>query len=221
MIKKAALSVAAVLLVFITGIHDHAFAKAPNAKDCIEGNAECPDLENSTSNESEPDDSAANTKVNEDNGLSIFTLIKLFFSLLIVLGLIYALLKFLNKRNKLFQKVKALENLGGISVGPNKSIQIVRVGGKFYLIGVGENVEMLHEVTDQEVINDLLHNNEPSEFQAGTLFTSLFKQKAETDDASKKKNNDFNKMFATELDKLKTSRKKIIDQFSGKEDKHE
>ncbi|WP_099158108.1 flagellar biosynthetic protein FliO [Virgibacillus ndiopensis] len=220
MIKKIGLGIGVLLFILTTGFYDQVHAEALNAKECIEGNAECPDLEKSTPNEFNDDDSASNSKKDQDNGFSIFTMIRMLFSLLIVLGLIYALLKFLNKRNKKFQKVTALENLGGISVGPNKSIQIVRVGSKIYLVGVGENVEMLQEVTDQEVINDLI-NNEPSEFQAGTLFTSLFKQKTATDEASKNEKNDFKKMFSTELDKLKKGRKKIINQYTNKEDKHE
>lgn len=67
--------------------------------------------------EAEQDESDA---VIEDNGSLLFDLIKMFFALLLVLALIYLLLNFLNKRNKLFQKIKTLENLGGISVGQNK-----------------------------------------------------------------------------------------------------
>lgn len=166
--------------------------------------------------EAEQDESDA---VIEDNGSLLFDLIKMFFALLLVLALIYLLLNFLNKRNKLFQKIKALENLGGISVGQNKSIQIVRIGKQFYLVGVGENVEMLQEITDEEVINDLLEHGQESENDSSTLLSvPFFQSKTDKNNSSQ---NDFKNLFSSELEKLKQNRNKIINNKKKKEDEHE
>ncbi|WP_240507989.1 flagellar biosynthetic protein FliO [Virgibacillus indicus] len=166
--------------------------------------------------EAEQDESDA---VIEDNGSLLFDLIKMFFALLLVLALIYLLLKFLNKRNKLLQKIKALENLGGISVGQNKSIQIVRIGKQFYLVGVGENVEMLQEITDEEVINDLLEHGQESENDSSTLLSvPFFQSKTDKNNSSQ---NDFKNLFSSELEKLKQNRNKIINNKKKKEDEHE
>nr|WP_245251401.1 flagellar biosynthetic protein FliO [Virgibacillus litoralis] len=144
----------------------------------------------------------------------------MFFALLLVLGLIYLLLKFLSKRNKLFQQVKALENLGGISVGPNKSIQLVRIGSRIFVIGVGENVEMLQEITEEEAKKEILHNNASNEVETKSILTSIFQQKSGSDEANQSKK-DFKNMFSSELNKLKQSRTKLINQRKQKEDKHE
>nr|WP_240510149.1 flagellar biosynthetic protein FliO [Virgibacillus profundi] len=172
----------------------------------------------------EPESSENDTQANVgSNGSLLFDLIKMFFALLLILALIYLLLKFLGKRNKLFQQIKALENLGGVSVGQNKSIQIIRLGNSFYLIGVGENVEMLQEITDEEVIKDLLdRDGDTDTYNAGALVTSLFQRKANgennSNDQSKK---DFKNLFSSELDKLKANRTKLINQQKQKEDKYE
>lgn len=67
------------------------------------------------SSDAEAEQNETDAAVN-NNGSLLFDLIKMFFALLLVLALIYLLLKFLNKRNKLFQQIKALENLDRKSV---------------------------------------------------------------------------------------------------------
>ncbi len=65
----------------------------------------------------------------EKDSLAI-SIVKTIVLLGLILFLIYFLLKLLNKKNRLFQQSKTLENLGGISLGQNKSIQVIRVGEK-------------------------------------------------------------------------------------------
>ena len=162
--------------------------------------------------DSEPEQNNTDSAI-ESNGPLLFDLVKMFFALILVLALIYLLLKFLNKRNKLFQQVRALENLGGISVGQNKSIQIVRIGQRFYLIGVGDNVQMLQEITDDDVITDLL---EAENAEKGSLTAPFFRRKANNSDQI-----DFKNMFSAELAKLKQTRNKIINNKTKKDDEHE
>src|SRR5690606_1347958 len=111
-----------------------------------------------------------------NNSSLIFNLIQMVFALFLILALIYLLLKFLNKRNKIFNKVRALENLGGIAVGPSKSIQIVRVGNKLYLVGVGENVQLLEELEDEDLKEEIMRSyQEQPEFKPENIL-SIFKR---------------------------------------------
>src|SRR5699024_4190958 len=126
-------------------------------------------------------------------------------ALLLILALIYGMVKILGKRNNLFQQTKTLENLGGIAVGPNKSIKMIRVGDKFYLIGVGENIELIDEITDESVKNELVHKSESQETE-GHLFTSIlnrFQQRKNSQ--SNGQHNEFKNLFSDELNKLKES----------------
>ncbi|MGP4065413.1 flagellar biosynthetic protein FliO [Oceanobacillus sp. M65] len=157
----------------------------------------------------------------EENGSMLFDLIKMFFALVLVLALIYVLLKFLNKRNKLFTKVRALESLGGVSVGQNKSVQIVRLGDRFYLLGVGDNVELLQEITDANVKADLIRQDEAQQGTGGIL-ADLFQSKGKsTTSTMKSDGSDFKDLFSGELKKLKNNRNKLIQQQKQKEDRHE
>lgn len=193
---------------------------APNSVlDCLGENADCIDDE-VPNNELEENEANDDLLVNNNQSSSMaFELVKMFFALLLVLGLIYVLLKFLNKRNKLFNQVKALENLGGISVGQNRSIQIIRIGNRLYLVGVGENVEMLQEITDEEVKQDILRNREETQenFPIGSLLSSVVSsRKNQTNQSS---GSEFKKLFSNELNNLKQNRKNIINKH--KEDTHE
>lgn len=216
MIKRIGLSAILILIFFTSNFIDTVVAKEPNALDCIEGTADEDCLE---------DDEVLPVELGEEEipatketGSIVFDIIKMVFVLFLILILIYVLLKFINKRNKLFQQVSAIENVGGVSVGPNKSIQIIRLGTKMYMIGVGENVEMLQEVTDEDVKDDLLYKKGENNFQAGAgkLFKNLVKPKSNVEEDS-----EFKQSFSNELDKLKNNRKEIRNQYNQKEDNHE
>lgn len=190
-------------------------SQASNVKDCLENDPDCLDISEEIQVQMDPTDEDG--QINESNNQSLFlTFLKMFFALFVVLGLIYLTLRFLNKRHKLFQPIQALENLGGISLGQNKSIQVVRVGSNVYLIGVGENVELLQEIVDEDVINDLLHTAE-DQTTARQWIASFMGKKQTNEDAG----NRFKHMFSSELSKLKRKRQEIITQQKQKEDMYE
>jgi len=151
-----------------------------------------------------------------DGGTSLFVVfLKMTFALLLVLGLIYVLLQLLKRKNKLFLRSNALENIGGITVGSNKSMQIVRIGSRFFVIGVGENVEILHEITDQDVVQDLLDREENNQNPTNRLW-EFFKHNKEKEENGER---NFKQLFSRELGYLKQNRKKIMNE--NKEDTHE
>jgi len=176
---------------------------SPSVDECLEDDVNCEELD-TLPDEMETDGNDFLVEDNTNDSLAL-DIVKMFFALLLVLALIYVAIKFLGKRNNLFSQVKSLENLGGISLGPSRSIQIIRVGSKVYLIGVGENVELLEEITDQQIIHDLLRNKENT--------TGLFQMSSFTKKKSENMNSsNFKNLFSAELDKLKQSRKNIINQ---------
>lgn len=189
------------------------FADEPNAKDCIEGTVDCPEQEHPLLDGLDDESDEAITS-NTNLG---FDLLRMFLALGLILALIYVTLKFLNKRQKLFQKASVLENLGGISVGPNKSVQLIRIGSKIYLIGVGDNVEMLKEIEDETVIDELLQQDEGHQRPTTTTFFNVFRsqEQRETQNLAQ-----FKQSFQQELDKMKQKRNELI-RKQEKEDRHE
>lgn len=217
--KKLVCSICIAFLLLIS-FHTNVEAKTPNVKDCIENIEDCSDTAeiNVDDNEGESD----LTSTDKKNKPLVFDLIKMVLALLLVLGLIYFLLKLLNKRNNLIQQ-KSMENLGGISVGPNKSVQIIRVGSKLYLIGVGDNIEKLEEIEDEATIDELLNQTtEKDSFQIGTLLSSFSKKNQDKDEsATHPTDQQFKKLFSNELANLKENRRELIKQHKKRIDNNE
>lgn len=204
-----------ITILFLFSCSSKVDAKAPNVIDCLEDKTGCEeDVDGgSTPTEQTSDDT-------NNSGSLLFSIIKTVLALLLIIVLIYLLLRFLNKRNKLFNQVKSLENLGGISVGQNKSIQVVRIGSKVFLVGVGDNVQMLQELTDEEVKNGFLTRNEnddSNQFSASNILPPFLKPKTNGENHE----SNFKHLFSEELKKLKQNRVNIIKQHKQKEDKHE
>lgn len=212
------------IILFIIG--QPVYAANNVVEDCFNDSSNCDDL---YSDEQVGDDRRDDMSddINEPLGLegdqntpSLFSsFVKMIFALILILGLIYIMLKFINRRHQLFQQTQSLENLGGISVGQNKSIQIIRVGSKFYLIGVGDNVQLLKEIED-EAMKEALRNKqveEPLSFKQWlkTLLPLQTKQTKQDEE------NSFNNILVDELSKMKENRQKMIDRFDKKEDTHE
>ncbi|MFN2746238.1 MULTISPECIES: flagella biosynthesis regulatory protein FliZ [Bacillus] len=92
--------------------------------------------------------------------VSIFDFVKMIGALLFVIFLIYALVRFVNKRNRLLKPFQHVENIGGTSLGQNKSVQLVKVGNRVLVVGVGENIQLLKEIDDEKECEDILKQHE-------------------------------------------------------------
>lgn len=114
--------------------------------------------------EKKEEETAANNDVQQEEEIqfaeppSLFSLfVRLIVALLIVLGIIYVLLRIVNKRSRSFQRHRMLENIGGIPLGTNRSIQIVKVGERLLVLGVGDSIQLLKEINDKEEIRAILN----------------------------------------------------------------
>src|SRR5690625_853322 len=102
----------------------------------------------------EEEENISNQESEEDSGInqsSLFmNLLKMGLALLLVLGLIYLMVKILGRRNQTLQRSKVIENLGGLPLGHNKSIQLVRIGVEVYIIGVGEQIDKIDKIKKED-----------------------------------------------------------------------
>lgn len=71
-------------------------------------------------------------------------------ALAIVIALIYIVIKWLARRSQAWGINRSLRSLGGIALGQNKSLQVVEVAGRLYVVGVGEDVRLLDLIDDKE-----------------------------------------------------------------------
>jgi len=100
-----------------------------------------------------------NNQNNADSGspvISFLDVVKMIFALILVIGLLYYLLKFINKKSRSYQQNRIVQNFGGTSLGGNRSLQIVKAGKRILILGVGEDIRLLKEIDDQAEIEDFI-----------------------------------------------------------------
>lgn len=205
------------IVVFIS-YSQIAFAENEYVDECLENPENCEE-ESGTETEQETNETESELlEGDSSSGSLIFELVKLFFALLFVLALIYVFLYFLKRRNKLGSRLKALENIGGISVGQNKSIQLIRLADRLYIIGVGEDITLLQEIKDDTLIEEIMKEKEEQvgDLTGGSLLTSILKKKDKSQDENK---DNFKNLYQQELKNLQQNRKNIINRH--KEDNNE
>ena len=158
------LYVIAIVFVFsflVVSIPTPVEAKEPMVDDWVK--EEQPEGQNEVKEKEE----ITNVNTSQDKSLVVI-IFKLIFYTLLIIVMIYGLIKFLAVRQKKLQPNQAVKLMGGTPLGNNKSLQLVKVGEKVYLIGVGDQVTLIKEFSESDEINSIETNLE----NQSTLFTS-------------------------------------------------
>jgi len=160
-----------------------------------------------------------------DVGLGIWDYMKMLFSLGVVLALLLFVLKFLNKKSASYQQNSVVRNIGGITVGSQKSVQLLHIGDTLYIVGVGEDVQLIKEITDpQEVERLLAFYEEKQTLVGGTspYILELVKKlknnntQEQTEEKPQEPQN-FGEMFNKRLSEITKTRKSELDKWKEKE----
>lgn len=77
--------------------------------------------------------------------------------LLLVVGILYVLLRYIRrKKTPTLQDVEFMQSLGTLGLAAGSFLEIVEIGPKVYLLGVGANsVNLLMEIEDKELVLEL------------------------------------------------------------------
>lgn len=211
-----------------------------NVKDCFENPKNCNEEllrykgENDTITEKEKEEKKSNNDTTTENenkesksvGVTIWDFVKMIFATIFVVALLYFLLKFINEKSRRFRSTQLVENLGGTSLGANRSLQIVKVGDRVFVVGVGENVQLIKEIDDKEEVSKLLseYNRYIDELSSPSDFvTKVFKRAKKATSKNEKINSQsFASVFEKQLGELTKGRKKMFEQMKKEgSDKHE
>lgn len=177
--------------------------------DCLNDPSNCPTAEEKVAEEENHEPISV-----QDNPSIVMSFIKMVFVLVLILGLIYGLLKFIKRHQQTLSQTKVLENLGGITVGQQKSIQLIRVGKKVYLLGVGDNVELLKEITDEETMNEIFLQTEETMFQHQSFFLKPIIDKLfRKSEKGSTKEKHFVELFSKELEKFTKIRRELKEDY--------
>ena len=184
-----------------------------NIFNCIENNIGCAEDENENpAVDQEPEKTAV--------GLSAWDYIQTLLALLFVIGLLFGLLKFFNRKNRMYNRNRLMKNMGGISLGQNKSIQLVVIGDAHYLIGVGDDIRLLKEVTDPEELAKLSSFYEEAETDSANGLLERLLAKITKTGKEKHENTEvpnFGQLFTSRLDEMKEERKRQVSRLTEKE----
>ncbi|WP_349410509.1 flagellar biosynthetic protein FliO [Pseudalkalibacillus sp. SCS-8] len=154
------------------------------------------------------------------NASTIGTTFKVLFALAFVVALMIIILKLLHKRTQVIQQGKGIQTLGGAIVGNQRSVQLVKVGNRILVVGVGENVELIKEIDDEDEVKSLLSHQERTSAassdhaKAGLLgwLDSL------TNKEYRSSAGDFKNVLRKQLEDSKQERKAMIESMKKEKD---
>lgn len=104
-----------------------------------------------------PGDPNANKDVpNLGGGLeSFYMILKVIGVLIFIIGIFFVLVRLLARKNQSAAFGRPVRSIGGVPLGQNKSLQIVSIGKALYIVGVGENIQLLDKIDDEETVAEL------------------------------------------------------------------
>ncbi len=149
-----------------------------------------------------------------DNGTSFFMLLlQMIAALVVIIALIYIMLRFVSKRTRSFREHQTIQSIGGVPLGTNRSLQMIKLGNRILVIGVGETIQLIKEIDDKAEVDKILAQQE-SEFErieqpltkASTWINQLVTKKRQD---SKENTLDFSELLNKQLKDVSKSQKQI------------
>ncbi|MBN6185818.1 flagellar biosynthetic protein FliO [Aneurinibacillus sp. BA2021] len=131
-------------------------------------------------------------------------------ALVVIIAIIYFLLRFVGRRSQTFFGKAGMRTLGGCSLGPQKSLQVVQVGSALYVVGVGENVTLLRCIKNPEEVADMLETFESRTGSAelgGISFAEWLQRMMKKDAADKEK--DITETFQQKVEEARRRRENM------------
>jgi flagellar protein FliO/FliZ len=174
---------------------------------------------------------AAQIEKPKDPGLDVtgtFNTIKMIgqvmFFLILIIALFFVLIKFLAKKNQFSPFGRSIRSLGGVPLGTNKSIQIVEIGHSLFVVGVGENIQLLEKIEDAEevaYVTELLtsaQSDQTSFLSLGKWLEKLRGGKGEIEE-DVELTSSFQQVFHDKLQRVTTRNKNVEEWLSDQKQK--
>ncbi|OMP68614.1 flagellar biosynthetic protein FliO [Domibacillus epiphyticus] len=188
-----------------------------NVKDCIENRDLCSEEEPADVGET---DAKAEAEM-EQVGIGFLDVFRMIAALAFVVALLYFLLRFINKKSRSYQENQTVLHLGGTALGGNRSVQVIKVGERVLVLGVGEDVSLLKEIDDKKERDKLLTRYEEQTdmmMQPSDIFNRI---KASMTERKKQSGgpSDFKQEFERKIADLKKSREQAVQDLTDREQK--
>ena len=203
--------VSVLLLIACTFLPSYTFADGDCfISDCMDKSDDKNDLDNDGGAGEDETESASSS-------IGVFDYIKVLFALGLVIGLLIFILKMLNRKNMAYQQNSLMKNLGGISVGAQKSVQLLQIGNRLYIVGVGEDISLIREIDNPEEMEQILSYYEnKQEITTVPFLTEILSKLKPAKNVQNEQSASFNDLFN---EKLKNIRKERTEELEGWKEK--
>ncbi len=109
------------------------------------------------------------SQLDEDSPGFIELLLRTVIVLSFIIVLIYGLSKWITRRNNAIVSNHFISVISGVNLGQNKSLRLVKVGTSYYLLGVGNDIQLLKEFLSEQETDEI---NETLQQSRDTLLSS-------------------------------------------------
>ncbi|MCM3089606.1 MULTISPECIES: flagellar biosynthetic protein FliO [unclassified Cytobacillus] len=217
---KKVISLLLLFSIVLLGVQPLAQAEQLNnsVKECMESTEECGKQELKESKDLKSAEGQAQQSESGKIGLTFWDFIKMILATGFTIGLLYTLLKFINKKSKVYNRSQLVENLGGTALGANRSVQLIKVGKRIFVVGVGENIQLLKEIDNSEECSQIIkeHNDKLEQLiRPSDIVTKVMKRTQQTEE-NKEGSQNFAALLGTQLAEMKKGRKKLFDELERK-----
>lgn len=147
---------------------------------------------------------------------TFWMVIKVIFFLIIIIGIFLLIVKVISQKNK-FSTGRSIRSLGGLPIGQNKSIQVIEIGNSLYIIGVGDNIQLLEKIDNEievalikETMTSIQSFPGPSFESIGSWLKNLIKKRENEDEVEWSAS--FQEVFQNKM-KHMSDRKKMMEEL--------
>ncbi|WP_046175045.1 flagellar biosynthetic protein FliO [Domibacillus indicus] len=191
-----------------------ALSDKSSVQDCLDNPELC-----SQEQPAENDNQELNTKDEAAPvGIGFFDIVRMIAALAFVVALLYFLLRFINKKSRSYQETHIVRHLGGTPLGGSRSVQVVKIGNRVFVLGVGEDVSLLKEIEDPAERDDLISRYEDQSdmlMQPAHIVSKLKNRFSKEPKA--KESVSFKHEFEQKMDELKKSRERAMRDLADRE----
>lgn len=118
---------------------------------------------------------------------TVGTLVKVILSLGVVIGGFLVLMRWLSARTQGVKTAQHMKHLGGVPLGKDRSVQLVKLGEQVYVLGVGESIQLIDRV-DAETMDESAFETPTLKPSNSSTFLDTFKQQlSQIEEVRKKK----------------------------------
>ncbi len=144
------------------------------------------------------------------------------FYLALIIGLFLVIIRLIAKRNRLSLPGRIVRTLGGAPLGRDKSVQVVEIAGAYYILGVGESIQLVAKIENPDeldAIRQMTQGSEPTARSFPTMAQWWARRKEVRKPAEEW--SEFDQIFQDRMKTMKDSRRSVSELLEQEQSREE